>query len=435
MKQMNDIFIRKAACFCAASLAFACQGEHNALSPREKEAGWELLFDGKTLQGWRDYNGTALTAPWTVEKGALAASGQGDDGKGYIVTEKEYENFELVFDWKLPQWGNSGVLYHVVEGPEFAVPYLTGPEYQVIDMVGSFEESEPSQEVAADYEMYPADPAKTKPKKVGGWNSSRIVFDNGHVEHWLNGEKVVEFEAWTDDWFRRKNSGKWTEAPEYGLARRGRICLQDHGDKSWFRNIKIKELPRKPAQKVSLFNGKDLAGWETYGTGKWYVRDGLLIGESGPAKGWGYLATREYYTDFELSLEFRQEAGGNSGLFFRAHMLGEPDTDDMYGWQVEIAPPGYDSGGIYGWDGWLAQVPAEKEQALRMGEWNTMRLKVEGGKVSVRLNGVLMSDLQDEEIGKAQGRIALQIHEGEKVKMAWRNLILTPAGSAAPVLR
>lgn len=90
MNKMNDTFLRKAACFCAASLAFACQGEHNALSPREKEAGWELLFDGKTLQGWRDYNGTALTAPWTVENGALAASGQGDDGNGYIVTEKEY---------------------------------------------------------------------------------------------------------------------------------------------------------------------------------------------------------------------------------------------------------------------------------------------------------------------------------------------------------
>lgn len=424
MHQMNSVFIWKAACFFAASLAFACRGEHNTLSPEEKEGAWELLFDGKTLQGWRDYNGTALTAPWTVEKGTLAASGRGDDGNAYIVTEKEYENFELVFDWKLARWGNSGVLYHVVERPEFAVPYVTGPEYQVIDMVGSSEESEASQEVAADYGMYPADPAKTKARKAGGWNTSRIVFDNGHAEHWLNGEKVVEFEAWTDDWFRRKNSGKWQDAPEYGLASRGRICLQDHGGKSWFRNIKIKELPRKARRTVSLFNGKDLSGWETCGTGKWYVEDRLLIGESSPAKGWGYLATREYYTDFELRLDFRQEAGGNSGVFFRAHMLGEPGRDDMYGWQVEIAPPGYGSGGIYGWDSWLWQIPGEKENTLRMGEWNSLIVRVQGEQVCTWLNGVLMSDLHDEEIGQAQGRIALQIHEGEYVKMAWRNLRL-----------
>ena len=200
--------------------------------------------------------------------------------------------------------------------------------------------------------------------------------------------------------------------------------MQDHGGKSWFRNIKIKELPRKARRTVSLFNGKDLSGWETCGTGKWYVEDRLLIGESSPAKGWGYLATREYYTDFELRLDFRQEAGGNSGVFFRAHMLGEPGRDDMYGWQVEIAPPGYGSGGIYGWDSWLWQIPGEKENTLRMGEWNSLSVRVQGDQVCTWLNGVMMSDLHDEEIGQAQGRIALQIHEGEYVKIACRNLRL-----------
>jgi hypothetical protein len=427
MNEMKYVFIRDLSGLAAlAFLTFACRTEHNTLTPQEKEEGWELLFDGKTLQGWRDYNGASLTAPWTVDKGALAAAGGGDDGYGYIVTEKPYENFELVFDWKLPQWGNSGVMYHVVERPEFDVPYVTGPEYQVIDMVGSYEESEDTQEVAADYEMYPADPAKTKPTKVGGWNTSRILFDNGHVEHWLNGEKVVEFEAWTDDWFRRKNSGKWEDAPEYGLAHRGYISLQDHGDKSWYRNIKIKELPRKPKATRSLFNGRDLAGWEIYGTEQWYVQDGLLIGESSPRKGWGYLATREYYTDFELSLEFKQATDGNSGVFFRAHMLGEPDTDDMYGWQVEIAPPTYDTGGIYGWDSWLAQIPDEKEQVLRPGEWNTLLIRVEGDRVTTHLNGVPMSDVKNDEIGRAQGRLALQIHGGSYMKVLWRNLALTP---------
>jgi hypothetical protein len=426
MNRNKNSFIRNISCLLCILPVFSCQTEHNTLTPQEKEEGWELLFDGKTLQGWRDYNGTALTASWVTENGTLAALGQGWDGNGYIVTEKEYENFELTFDWKLSKWGNSGVLYHVVERPEFAVPYVTGPEYQVIDMVGSDEESEDVQEVAADYAMYPADPAKTKPKKVGEWNTSRIIFDNGHVEHWINGEKVVEFEAWTEDWFQRKNSGKWIDAPEYGLAHRGHISLQDHGDRSWYRNIKIKELPRKTGNTISLFNGKDLSDWEIYGTEKWYVQDSLLIGESGPAKGWGYLATREYYTDFELSVDFKQEAGGNSGVFFRSHMMreGEPDTDDLYGWQVEIAPHGYDTGGIYGWDGWLMQIPDEKEHVLRTGEWNTMVVKVQGNKVTTWLNGVRMSDLLDDEIGRAQGRIALQIHEGGGTKVVWKNLIL-----------
>ncbi|MDR1982102.1 MAG: DUF1080 domain-containing protein [Tannerellaceae bacterium] len=399
--------------------AFSCRPErHNILTDLEKADGWELLFDGATLNGWRDYNGTGLTAPWEVENGSLSAQGKGDDGNGYIVTQKQYENFELTFDWKIAKWGNSGVLYHVIERPQYDVPYVTGPEYQVIDLVDFPEESDDDQEVGADYGMYAADAVKTKPKDPGEWNTSRILFDNGHVEHWLNGEKIVEFEAWTDDWFQRKNRGKWKDAPEYGLLHKGHICLQDHGDRSWYRNLKIRELPRKQKE-VNLFNGKDLSGWEIFGTEKWYVQDGLLICESGPDKEYGYLATREYYTDFDLSVEFKQEDNGNSGLFFRSCFF-----DDMYGWQVEVAPPGQDTGGIYGWDDWLAQIPDEKEHILRMGEWNTLRLVVKKDRVTTWLNGILMTDLTDEEIGKAQGRIALQIHDGGGIKVLWRNLIL-----------
>ena len=124
------------------------------------------------------------------------------------------------------------------------------------------------------------------------------------MEHWLNGHKILEFEAWTDDWFARKASGKWEMAPEYGLAQRGVICLQDHGSPASFRNIKIKELPHRQRGSSSLFNGKDLSGWEAYGTEKWYVdAEGNLVCESGPDKQYGYLATRKYYNDFDLTLE------------------------------------------------------------------------------------------------------------------------------------
>ena len=400
---------------CASTL-------HNKLTKEEKSDGWQLLFDGKTLNGWRDYNGDKLTAPWFATDGTIQARGGGGDAHGYIVTSKNYENFDLVWDWKNAKGGNSGMLYHVVENPAFKVPYVTGPEYQLIDNLGFPEPLEDWQKTAADYAMHVADISKLIIKPAGEWNSSRIVFDNGHVEHWLNGQKVVEFEAWTEDWFARKHSGKWENAPEYGLASTGVICLQDHGSAAWFRNMKIKELPRK-IKKVSLFNGKDLTGWEVYGTEKWYVADGLLVCESGPEKKYGYLATREYYNDFDLTLEFKQEADGNSGVFFRSFI--EPDVK-VNGWQVEVAPRGNDTGGIYEsyGRGWLVQIPDEKENILKEKDWNTMRIRVEGDNVRTWLNGVEMVNLTDEKIGKAQGRIALQIHDGGGIKVLWRNLSL-----------
>lgn len=398
------------------------QIQHNVLTAQEKAEGWKLLFDGKTLNGWRDYNGDSLTAPWFVEEGMIQARGSGADEHGYIVTDKSYENFELVWDWMIAEGGNSGVLYHVVENPKFNVPYITGPEYQLIDNLGYPDPLEEWQKTAADYAMHIPDSSKLKIKPAGEWNTSKIIFDNGHVEHWLNGEKVVEFEAWTDDWFTRKQSGKWENAPEYGLARKGVICLQDHGSAAWFRNVKIKELPRKTSE-VSLFNGKDLHGWEIYGTEKWYVKDELLFCESGPEKQYGYLATRAYYDDFDLTLEFKQEADGNSGVFFRSFI--EPGVI-VNGWQVEVAPKGMDTGGIYEsyGRGWLVQIPDEKENILRQGEWNTLRIRVEGDNVKTWLNEEEMANLTDAKIGKAQGRIALQIHDGGGIKVAWRNLNL-----------
>lgn len=406
----------------AASLT-SCGGEkQNALTEQEKAEGWQLLFDGTTMTGWRDYNGTSLTEPWHVVDGCIQAKGDGSDSNGYIVTDKEYENFELSWDWKLSKGGNSGMLYHVVERPQYKVPYVTGPEYQLIDEPNFPEPLEPWQRLGVDYAMYLPDTTKMKVNPQGEWNNSKIVFDNGHVEHWLNGVKILEFEAWTDDWYARKHSGKWTNAPEYGLAKKGVLCLQDHGYPASFRNIKVKELPRKNSE-ISLFNGTDLHGWDVYGTEKWYVKDGLLICESGPDKKYGYLATREYYNDFDLTVEFKQEADGNSGVFIRSFI--EEDVK-INGWQVEVAPKGHGTGGIYEsyGRGWLIEVPKEKEEFLKVGDWNTMRILVQGNKVTTWLNGNQMVELDDEQIGKGQGRIALQIHDGGGIKVLWRNLNL-----------
>ena len=418
--------MKKATLFILAATVIlpAFQPKPNVLTDAEKAAGWVLLFDGRTLNGWRDYNGTGVTAPWVVEDDALAALGKGSDATGYIVTDKQYENFELLFDWKIAPRGNSGLLYHVVERSHVPVPYATGPEYQIVDNVGFPSKLEDWQMAAADYAMYPADAAKLKLKPAGQWNSSKILFDNGHVEYWLNGEKVVEFEAWSEDWFNRKNSGKWDDYHEYGLAHKGVFALQDHGDRAWYRNMKIRELPRKTGKVTELFNGKDLHGWEVNGTELWYVQDGLLICESGPDKGYGYLATREYYNDFDLTADFKQDANGNSGIFFRSFI--ERGTR-ISGWQCEVAPPGHDSGGVYEsyGRGWLIKPPAEKDKVLKMGEWNTMRVVVKGNKVTTWLNGTEMITLDDENIGKGQGRIALQIHDGGGIKVSWKNLKVT----------
>jgi len=174
------------------------------------------------------------------------------------------------------------------------------------------------------------------------------------------------------------------------------------------------------SQSVSLFNGKDLSGWEIYGTEKWYVEDGLLICESGPDAEYGYLATNNTYKDFELTLEFKQQADGNSGVFFRSFIEGTKIT----GWQAEVAPPGHNTGGIYEsyGRGWLIKPDPEKDKALKMGEWNTMKIKAVGDKVTTWLNGQMMIEIEDAKIGEAEGSIALQIHSGGGIKVLWRNI-------------
>lgn len=173
----------------------------------------------------------------------------------------------------------------------------------------------------------------------------------------------------------------------------------------------------------SLFNGKNLDGWTIHGTELWYVEDGLLVCESGPDKAYGYLSTDKYYDDFELTLEFKQEANGNSGVFIRSTVEGTK----VSGWQVEVAPPGSDTGGVYEsyGRGWLIKPDKSKDSALKMGEWNEMKIRVVGDKITTWLNGTPMIELEDKKIGNGKGSVALQIHDGGGIKVRWRNLMLT----------
>ena len=179
-------------------------------------------------------------------------------------------------------------------------------------------------------------------------------------------------------------------------------------------------IPSADAQTTELFNGENLDGWTVFGTEKWYVNDGEIICESGPDNEYGYLATNKNYDNFDLTLEFKQEANGNSGVFFRSTIEGTK----ISGWQVEVAPPKNNTGGIYEsyGRGWLIKPDIKTDDVLKMGEWNTLNIVVQGDQVSTLLNKVHMVSIKDELIGKGRGYIALQIHDGGGIKVRWRNI-------------
>lgn len=170
----------------------------------------------------------------------------------------------------------------------------------------------------------------------------------------------------------------------------------------------------------SLFNGKDLTGWTVHGTEKWYVDNGELVCESGPDKEYGYLSTNEKYKNFELTLQFKQEANGNSGVFFRSGIEGVK----ISGWQAEVAPLNGHTGGIYEsyGRGWLIQPKPEDEQWLKTGAWNSYTIKVVDDEVTTWLNGHQMVHLKDEKMGQGEGFIALQIHAGGGIKVRWKKI-------------
>ncbi len=204
---------------------------------------WTSLFDGSSTDGWRGYNATTLPANWIIEDGALKSLGTGGDLGGDIVYgNRQFDNFELKLEWKISEGGNSGIFYHVVEGDKYKAPYETAPEYQVLDDIGFPEPIEDWQKVGADYAMYVPDATKKKVKPAGEWNTSRIYFTEEKAEYWLNGQKLLEFVPWSEDWQTRRNSGKWDDYPDYGLAKTGLIGIQDHGSFIWYKNIMIREL-------------------------------------------------------------------------------------------------------------------------------------------------------------------------------------------------
>lgn len=215
-----------------------------------QKSEWIYLFDGKTTDGWRGYNSEVMPPGWIVKNGVLAfetkrrLESEYKGGRDIIYVKEEFENFELYLEWKISKGGNSGILYHVKEG--YNGPHEASPEYQLIDDLKWGEVNNSSlenwQKTAADYAMYDAEQTKNLIKPAEEWNSSKIIFTPSKVEHWLNGQLVLSFIPWSEDWNKRKERGKWKEFPDYGKYKKGFIALQDHDSSLSFREIKIKKL-------------------------------------------------------------------------------------------------------------------------------------------------------------------------------------------------
>ncbi|HOW40264.1 MAG TPA: DUF1080 domain-containing protein [Bacteroidales bacterium] len=215
-------------------------GGNNTISEAETKDGWKLIFDGQSTTGWHGYNMTVFPDCWAIEDACLTMNTTGGAESQDIITDKVYRNFALSIDYKTDTAANSGIIFQVKEDPKYKFPYETGAEMQIIDDEGWPGKLEEWQKSGANYAMYTA---KTKAHKpVGEWNNIFLVVNNNKVTQILNGVTVVEYEKYTDEWTKLRNSGKWADYPDYGKYDEGNISLQNHGSKVWFRNIKIKEL-------------------------------------------------------------------------------------------------------------------------------------------------------------------------------------------------
>ena len=198
--------------------------------------GWRALFDGKTTAGWRGFKQKQMPDGWSVIDGALTRGGKAGD----IVSVDQFGDFELTLEWKIAAGANSGLFYRVVETPDNGPMWQVAPEYQLIDDRGYKGPLKDTQKTAGNYDLQP--PGRDATRPAGSWNTTRIVVHGSHVEHWLNGELIVKYELWTDEWKALVAKSKFKDHPEYARARRGHIGIQDHGDWAAFRNIQVREI-------------------------------------------------------------------------------------------------------------------------------------------------------------------------------------------------
>jgi len=218
------------------AIAMTCAAHGGARADDGKPSGWTDLVENSTAKHWRGWEAAELPKGWSVRDGVISKEGEVDD----LISRDEYANFELELEWKLGKGGNSGIFYHGTR--EYDHIYWSAPEYQLLDDANAPDGRNRLTSAAAAYALYAAPAGIVKP--ADEWNTTRIVVDGAHVEHWLNGTKVVEYELWSPDWKEKVAASKFAKYPHYGLAKKGLIGIQgDHDGALALRHIRIRELP------------------------------------------------------------------------------------------------------------------------------------------------------------------------------------------------
>lgn len=416
--------------FLTASLtlgAVAAQ-EPEPHAPRAADAGWVTLFDGTSTDAWRAYGAAAFPEQgWVVRDGTLVHESKG--GGGDVITKRQFGNFELELQWRVGTKANSGILYRVAETEE--PPYVTGPEYQLLDDAGHG--ASPDTSAAALYGL--AAPVGKTLKPVGAWNDARIVLVGDRLQHWLNGKNVVEVDFASEAYRASLAKSKFAKWKGFNAHRRGHISLQDHGDEAAFRNIRIRELPPEAArlgEEFALFDGGSMDAFAAHLQGDkkladvWSVVDGVLVCGGKPA---GYIYTKEKFASFVLRLQWRfdpSKGAGNSGVLLR--MTGE---HKVWPRSIEAQLHSGNAGDFWNIGDVVMTVDAARTKGRNtkkthaaekaLGEWNQYEIIVDGPWVQLKVNGEVVNEAWDCEV--VPGHICLQ---SEGAEIHFRDIQLTP---------
>jgi hypothetical protein len=422
------------------------------------EPGFTVLFDGSSTAAWRGFRRDSFPAKaWVVENGALKTVVGGD--RCDIITKDMYKDFELELSWRVSPGGNSGIFYDVAENESEG--YYTGPEVQILDDGGHADGKNPKRGAGSLYDLIA--PVGRELRPVGEYNQARVIKKGSHVEHWLNGKKVVEYELWKEPLTTMIAESKFKDMPRFAKERQGHIALQHHGQEIWIKDVRIrgaaiKADPPRPNVLTDtearagfrlLFDGKTTAGWRGFKKADfpsqgWSVRDGALVKTAsgqGDSLGGGDIVTKERFSDFELRFDWRIAAAGNSGVKYLVTEERSGPIAHEYQLIDDDAHPDAKVGEQRKTAALYDALPATNKALRPVGEFNESRILLRGRHVEHWLNGrkVLEYELESEALMAAKakskfkdvagwgtrlpGHILLQDHGDE---VAFRNIRIRP---------